>query len=199
MFKRILIANRGECAIRIIRSCCELGIKSVAIFSEADANALHVKKADFAVMIGPDPVKSYLNIHRIVTIALETGCDAVHPGFGFLSENADFARAVTEAGITYIGPSPDAIRDMGSKTKARESMIAAGIPVIPGSESELESVEEALLCISPEHREILLLRQVHSMEYDELANLLDCRVGTVKSRLSRAREALRTALKGIWP
>jgi len=144
LFKRILIANRGECAIRIIRSCCELGIKSVAIFSEADANALHVKKADFAVMIGPDPVKSYLNIHRIVTIALETGCDAVHPGFGFLSENADFARAVTEAGIAYIGPSPDAIRDMGSKTKARESMIAAGIPVIPGSESELASIDEAL-------------------------------------------------------
>ncbi|ATX82377.1 pyruvate carboxylase subunit A [Mariprofundus ferrinatatus] len=145
MFKRILIANRGECAIRIIRACRELDIKAVAIYSEADANALHVKKADFAVMIGPDPVKSYLNIHRIVTIAVETGCDAVHPGFGFLSENDEFARRVTEAGMTYIGPSPDAIRDMGSKTKARESMIAAGVPVIPGSEGELSSIDEALV------------------------------------------------------
>jgi len=144
LFKRILIANRGECAIRIIRSCRELGIESVAIYSEADTHALHVKKADRAVMIGPDPVKSYLNIHRIVNIALEAGCDAVHPGYGFLSENDEFARAITAADITYIGPSPNAIRDMGSKTKARKSMIAAGIPVIPGSENALENVEEAL-------------------------------------------------------
>ncbi|TLS66686.1 acetyl-CoA carboxylase biotin carboxylase subunit [Mariprofundus erugo] len=144
MFKRVLVANRGECAIRIIRSCRELGIESVAIYSEADAHALHVKKADRAVMIGPDPVKSYLNIHRIVNVALDSGCDAVHPGYGFLSENEDFARAVTEAGITYIGPSPDAIRDMGSKTKARETMIAAGVPVIPGSDGELQSIEQAL-------------------------------------------------------
>lgn len=144
MFKRVLVANRGECAIRIIRSCRELGIESVAIYSEADAHALHVKKADRAVMIGPDPVKSYLNIHRIVNVALDSGCDAVHPGYGFLSENEDFARAVTEAGITYIGPSPDAIRDMGSKTKARETMIAAGVPVIPGSDGELASIEQAL-------------------------------------------------------
>ncbi len=143
MFKRILIANRGECAIRIIRSCRELGIGTVAIYSDADAHALHVKKADRAVMIGPDPVKSYLNIHRIVNIALEAGCDAIHPGYGFLSENADFAREVTKAGITYIGPSPEAIEDMGSKTKARAAMIAAGVPVIPGSESSLESVEQA--------------------------------------------------------
>ncbi|MDQ6993776.1 MAG: acetyl-CoA carboxylase biotin carboxylase subunit [Mariprofundus sp.] len=144
MFKRILVANRGECAIRIIRSCLELGIESVAIYSEADAHALHVKKADRAIMIGPDPVKSYLNIHRIVNIALESGCDAVHPGYGFLSENDEFARAIIDAGIAYIGPSPEAIRDMGSKTKARASMIAAGVPVIPGSEGELKDIEEAL-------------------------------------------------------
>lgn len=144
MFKRILVANRGECAVRIIRSCRELGIESVAIYSDADAHALHVKKADRAVMIGPDPVKSYLNIHRIVNIALEAGCDAVHPGYGFLSENADFAREVVKAGIAYIGPSPEAIEDMGSKTKARAAMIAAGVPVIPGSESALETVEEAV-------------------------------------------------------
>jgi len=145
LFKRILVANRGECAIRIIRSCRELGIQSVAIYSEADAHALHVKKADRAVMIGPDPVKSYLNIHRIVSVALDTGCDAVHPGYGFLSENDEFARAIIDAGLAYIGPSPDAIRDMGSKTKARESMIAAGIPVIPGSDGALENIEDALI------------------------------------------------------
>jgi len=144
LFKRILIANRGECAIRIIRSCRELGIESVAIFSEADSHALHVKKADQAIVVGPDPVKSYLNIHRIVNIALEAGCDAVHPGYGFLAENDEFAEEVIGAGLAYIGPSPDAIRDMGSKTKARESMIAAGVPVIPGSEGALTSIEEAL-------------------------------------------------------
>ncbi len=144
MFKRILIANRGECAIRIIRSCREMGIETVAIYSEADSHALHVKKADRAVMIGPDPVKSYLNIHRIVNVALETGCDAVHPGYGFLAENDEFAEEIIKAGLCYIGPAPEAIRDMGSKTKARESMIAAGVPVIPGSDGALTSIEEAL-------------------------------------------------------
>jgi pyruvate carboxylase subunit A len=144
LFKRILIANRGECAIRIIRACNELGIKTVAIYSSADKNALHVKKADQAVLIGPDPVKSYLNIHRIVEIAHQTGCDAVHPGYGFLSENPEFAQRLKDAGVTYIGPSPEAIRDMGSKTKARATMIAAGIPVIPGTDSALADVDEAV-------------------------------------------------------
>ncbi len=144
MFKRIFVANRGECAIRIIRSCKELGIETVAIYSEADSHALHVKKADQAVMIGPDPVRSYLNIHRLVDIAVKYKCDAVHPGYGFLSENPDFAQAVLDAGISYIGPSPQAIRDMGLKTRAREAMIAAGVPVIPGSEQPLESEADAL-------------------------------------------------------
>jgi len=144
LFKRILIANRGECAIRIMRACHELGIETVAIYTEADSRAVHVKKADKAILIGPDPVKSYLNMHRIVDIASDTACDAVHPGYGFLSENADFARLLEEAGITYIGPGAEAIRDMGSKTKARAAMIAAGIPVIPGSESSLRDVDEAL-------------------------------------------------------
>ncbi|MDQ6951475.1 MAG: acetyl-CoA carboxylase biotin carboxylase subunit [Mariprofundales bacterium] len=144
MFQRIMIANRGECAIRIQRSCRELGIETVAIFSEADSHALHVKKADQAVLIGPDPVKSYLNIHRLIDIALKTGCDAVHPGYGFLSENADFARKVTQAGLTYIGPGADAIDNMGNKTKARAAMVAAGIPITPGSESSLEDVDQAL-------------------------------------------------------
>jgi len=144
LFKRILIANRGECAIRIIRACNELGIKTVAIYSNADKNALHVKKADQSILIGPDPVKSYLNIHRIVEIARQTGCDAVHPGYGFLSENPEFAQRLQDAGITYIGPSPQAIRDMGSKTQARATMIAAGIPVIPGTDSALADVEQAV-------------------------------------------------------
>ncbi len=144
MFKRIFIANRGECAIRIIRSCKELGIETVAIYSEADSHALHVKKADQAIMIGPDPVRSYLNIHRLVDIAVKYGCDAVHPGYGFLSENPDFARAVVDAGLCYIGPSPQAIEDMGLKTRARQAMIAAGVPVIPGSDAPLDSEAEAL-------------------------------------------------------
>ncbi|PCI43150.1 MAG: acetyl-CoA carboxylase biotin carboxylase subunit [Proteobacteria bacterium] len=144
MFKRILIANRGECAIRVIRACNELGIESVAIYSEPDSHALHVKKADQAILIGPDPVKSYLNIHRIVDIAIKTGCDAIHPGYGFLSENSEFAQAILDAGITYIGPSPDAIANMGSKTNARTAMLAANIPCIPGTEASLVSVEEAV-------------------------------------------------------
>lgn len=144
MFQRILIANRGECAIRIIRSCRELGIETVAIYSEADRHSLHVKKADQAILIGPDPVKSYLNIHRIIDIAVETGCQAVHPGYGFLSENADFARTTVEAGLAYIGPDAAAIQDMGDKTKARATMIAAGIPVVPGSGGSIESIDAAL-------------------------------------------------------
>ncbi len=144
MFKRILIANRGECAIRVIRACNELGIESVAVYSEPDSHALHVKKADKAILIGPDPVKSYLNIHRIVDIAVKAKCDAIHPGYGFLSENADFAQAVLDAGIGYIGPSPYAIENMGSKTRARTAMLAADVPCIPGTEASLVSVEEAV-------------------------------------------------------
>jgi pyruvate carboxylase subunit A len=144
LFKRILIANRGECAIRVIRACSELGIESVAVYSEPDSHALHVKKADQAILIGPDPVKSYLNIHRIVDIATKAKCDAIHPGYGFLSENPDFAKAVNKAGITYVGPSPDAIANMGSKTAARTAMLAAGVPCIPGTEASLTGVDEAI-------------------------------------------------------
>ena len=144
MFKRILIANRGECAIRVIRACSELGIESVAVYSKPDSHALHVKKADQAILIGPDPVKSYLNIHRIVDIALKTKCDAIHPGYGFLSENPEFAEAVVNAGITYIGPSAKAIAGMGSKTAARTAMLAAGVPCIPGTEASLKDADEAL-------------------------------------------------------
>ncbi len=144
LFRRILIANRGECAIRIIRACQELGIETVAIYSEPDAHALHVKKADQAVLIGPDPVRSYLNIYRIVDIAGKVGADAVHPGYGFLSENPEFAEAVNKAGMTFIGPAPEAIRRLGDKTEARALMQQAGVPVVPGSEEPLADLREAL-------------------------------------------------------
>ncbi|MFQ5356657.1 MAG: acetyl/propionyl/methylcrotonyl-CoA carboxylase subunit alpha, partial [Mariprofundaceae bacterium] len=120
------------------------GIETVAIYSDADSHALHVKKADRAVLIGPDPVKSYLNIHRIVDIAIETRCEAIHPGYGFLSENPEFAQAIQDAGLNYIGPEPDSILNMGSKTQARASMIKAGVPVIPGAKDIIESPEEAV-------------------------------------------------------
>jgi len=144
MFRKILIANRGEIAVRIIRACAEMGIRSVAIYSEADRYSLHVKKANEAYSIGEDPVAGYLNIHRIVNLALQTGCDAVHPGYGFLSENAEFAAACERRGLTFIGPSAEVIRRMGDKTEARKAMIRAGVPVTPGTEENLSSLEQAL-------------------------------------------------------
>ena len=135
MFKKILIAHRGEIAVRIARACREMGIASVAIYSEADESALHVRAADEAVCCGPArAAESYLDAARIVGIAREVGADAVHPGYGFLSENAGFARAVTDAGITFIGPTPEVIAAMGLKIAARERMVAAGVPVVPGGE-----------------------------------------------------------------
>ncbi|MDP1548920.1 MAG: biotin carboxylase N-terminal domain-containing protein, partial [Nitrosomonas sp.] len=144
MLRKIFIANRGEIAVRIIRTCAEMGIRSVAIYSEADRFALHVKKADESYCIGSEAMACYLNIHALVDLALATGCDAVHPGYGFLSENAQFARACKERGLVFIGPEADVIYRMGDKTEARKAMIAAGIPVTPGSEGNLHSVEEAL-------------------------------------------------------
>lgn len=143
MLRKILIANRGEIAVRIIRACAEMGIRSVAIYSEVDRFALHVKKADESYCIGSEPLAGYLNIYALVDLAAATGCDAVHPGYGFLSENAQFARACKERGLIFIGPDADVIHRMGDKTEARNAMINAGIPVTPGTEN-LASVEDAL-------------------------------------------------------
>jgi pyruvate carboxylase subunit A len=144
MFKKLLIANRGEIAVRIVRACAEMGIRSVAIFTEPDRYALHVKRADEAHFAGADPLAGYLDPRRIVSLAVETGCDAIHPGYGFLSENAEFARICTERGIAFIGPSSDVISRMGDKTAARSSMISAGIPVTPGSDGNLSDLKQAL-------------------------------------------------------
>ncbi|OQW73987.1 MAG: acetyl-CoA carboxylase biotin carboxylase subunit [Proteobacteria bacterium ST_bin11] len=144
MLRKILIANRGEIAVRIIRACAEMGIRSAAIYSEADRFALHVKKADESHYIGSEPLAGYLNIYGLVDLALRTGCDAIHPGYGFLSENAQFARACQERGLVFIGPSAEVIQRMGDKTEARSAMIAAGLPVTPGSDGNLDSVEHAL-------------------------------------------------------
>lgn len=144
MIEKVLVANRGEIAVRIIRACREMGIETVAVYSTADKDALHVELADEAVCIGsPLPKNSYLNIENIISAAVLTGCDALHPGFGFLSENAKFAEICTNCGIKFIGPSSKMITLMGDKAKAREMMIEADVPVVPGSESKLESVEEA--------------------------------------------------------
>jgi len=144
MLRKILIANRGEIAVRIIRACAEMGIRSAAIYTEADRFALHVKKADESYCIGSEPVAGYLNVYNLVNLAVSTGCDAIHPGYGFLSENAQFARACKERGIVFIGPSAEVIRRMGDKTEARKTMIGAGIPVTPGTDGNLASVDEAL-------------------------------------------------------
>jgi pyruvate carboxylase subunit A len=143
LFKKILIANRGEIAVRIIRACSELGITSVAIYSDADRHALHVKKADESYNVGADPLAGYLNAHNIVNIAVTSGCDAIHPGYGFLSENPELAEICARRDIKFIGPDAEIIRQMGDKIQARTAMIASSIPVIPGSEGNIESLDEA--------------------------------------------------------
>ncbi len=144
MFEKVLIANRGEIAVRIIRACRELGIRTVAVFSQPDRSALHAKIADEAVCIGPAATKdSYLNTKAILAACELTGADAVHPGFGFLSENAAFARLCETCGVTFVGPTPDAMERMGDKSRAKETMMQAGVPVIPGSEGAVKTLDEA--------------------------------------------------------
>lgn len=138
MIRKLLIANRGEIAVRVIRACREMGIASVAVYSEADKESIHVQLADEAVCIGPAPSsKSYLNMERIISAALVTGADAIHPGFGFLSENAAFAECCEKCGITFVGPPSSVIRSMGNKQEARNTMIKASVPVIPGTETSV--------------------------------------------------------------
>src|SRR3954451_708750 len=142
MFQKILIANRGEIAVRVICACKELGIRTVAVYSEADRNSLHVRFADEAICIGPaKSAKSYLDIPAVISAAEITNVDAIHPGYGFLSENADFAEVCETSGIKFIGPSPEVIRTMGLKQHARAVMSDHGVPILPGSEGVLGSVD----------------------------------------------------------
>ncbi|WP_455201296.1 acetyl-CoA carboxylase biotin carboxylase subunit [Kaarinaea lacus] len=144
MIKKVLIANRGEIAVRIVRACAELGIKSVAVYTDADRYALHIKKADQAFSLGPDSVSGYLNAHRIVNLAVATNCDALHPGYGFLSENPLLAEICAKRGVRFIGPDATIINRMGNKIEARNAMIAAGVPVVPGSDGNVKDADEAL-------------------------------------------------------
>src|SRR5512135_2776215 len=144
MFRKVLIANRGEIAVRVLRALHEMGIRSVAVYSDVDRAALHVRKADEAYFIGPATAsESYLNIPKIIEVAKRCGAEAIHPGYGFLSENAKFARACREAGVKFIGPTPEAMEALGSKTKARQLMATANVPLVPGSAKGLRSLEEA--------------------------------------------------------
>ncbi|MDD2898129.1 MAG: acetyl-CoA carboxylase biotin carboxylase subunit [Desulfuromonadaceae bacterium] len=145
MFHKVLIANRGEIAVRIIRACKELGIKTVAVYSQADIHSLHVKLADESVCIGPPPsALSYLNINAIISAAELTDAEAIHPGYGFLSENADFAEVCEKCGITFIGPTAESMRIMGDKISARQAVIKQGVPILPGTKEGVKSVEDAV-------------------------------------------------------
>jgi len=149
MFEKILIANRGEIALRIQRACRELGVKTVVVHSEADRDAKYVRLADESVCIGPpSPRDSYLNMPAIISAAEITDAEAIHPGYGFLAENADFAERVEKSGFVFIGPRPESIRELGDKVKAKQAMVAAGVPVVPGSEGGLPEDPAEILRIA---------------------------------------------------
>ena len=161
MFNKVLIANRGEIAVRILRACRELGLQTVAIYSEADRQAMHVRYATEAYLLGPAPSsESYLRGDKIIEIALKSGAGAIHPGYGFLAERADFAQAVEDAGLEFIGPSASAIAAMGDKAIARETMMKAGVPVVPGTEGTELLSDEELLKLAPDVGFPLLLLNV---------------------------------------
>src|ERR1700687_2054602 len=151
MFKKVLIANRGEIAVRIIRACRELGIGTVAVFSEVDRKALHVRYADEAYLLGPAPSRdSYLRIDKIIEIAKKAEVDGIHPGYGFLAEREEFAQACVDAGITFIGPKPSAIAAMGDKAMARATVVKAGVAVVPGTEGEGGLRDEEIIAVAPQ-------------------------------------------------
>src|SRR3979411_279865 len=144
MFSKVLIANRGEIAVRIVRACEELGIATVAVYSEIDRDALHVKRADEAFLLGPGPAsESYLAVDKLLDVIERSGAEAVHPGYGFLAENAAFAATLEKRGITFIGPPSSAIEAMGSKTRARELMAKAGVPIVPGTTEPVATIDDA--------------------------------------------------------
>ncbi len=196
MFKRILVANRGEIAVRVIRACRDLGIETTAVFSDADRTALHVREADHAVAVGPPPAaESYLQIEKIIAAARATGAEAIHPGYGFFSENAGFARAVAAAGLVFIGPPPEAIEAMGDKVASRQLMASAGVPVVPGSPDVLTD-EAAVRAIAREIGFPIMLkasaggggkgmREIH--REDEIASALRAVVGEAKSSFGDSR------------
>src|SRR5215469_9114711 len=145
MFKSVLVANRGEIALRIMATCQQMGIHTIAVYSESDREALHVRSSDAAYLIGPAPARnSYLNGDALIRVARESGAEAIHPGYGFLSENADFALACRDAGISFIGPPPEAIRLMGSKTAAKRAVEAVGVPTVPGYAGERRDLRTLL-------------------------------------------------------
>src|SRR5512135_472988 len=151
MFTKVLIANRGEIAVRIIRACRELGMETVAVYSEADRQALHVRYADEAYLLGPAPSReSYLRMDKLLEVAKKTGAGAIHPGYGFLAEREDFAQACADSGIVFIGPKPSSIAAMGDKAVARATVAKAGVPVVPGTEGVGNLRDEELLALAPQ-------------------------------------------------
>src|SRR3954471_10104235 len=144
IIKKVLVANRGEIALRIVRACADVGVQSVAVFSEADRTALHVRAADEAFPLGPAPsTESYLRMDKLIEVACKSRADAVHPGYGFLAENPQFAEAVIEAGLTWIGPSPESMRRLGDKLSGRSLARSAGVPVVPGTDVSVDNSESA--------------------------------------------------------
>jgi acetyl/propionyl-CoA carboxylase alpha subunit len=201
MFKKVLVANRGEIAVRIIRACREIGIETVAVYSEADRRALHVRYADEAYLLGPAPSReSYLRADKLIDIARKCGADAVHPGYGFLAEREDFAAACAEAEIAFIGPKPSSIAAMGDKAEARATVIKAGVPVVPGTEGVGNMTDEELLKAAPEIGFPLLIkataggggkgmREVRSLE--EMPTLLQSARREAESPVRAARGGIR--------